>query len=252
MASGLLKKAVAAHCGVENQQPARRSTQPIPASCPGGGRPPRGISGVAAVGVALLLAGCSASGGLFGGRSSPSDVPPTAAPAASRDSLDPDGLRVYLEMMQRLIEGDPLTQAGAFRDVAEAADIAPTTTNRLKLALALSVPGHLGSDTGRAEQQLSALLAAGASLLPEERVLATIQLRDVEQRLILDSTAERLRTESEAALEAQNAESAARLAAALEENERLRLELEDARERLEAITAIEQSIRERENGPNQP
>jgi hypothetical protein len=251
MASRLSKKDLAARCSVENQQPARCSIQPIPATFPGVGRPRPGILGIAVVAVALLLAGCSASGGFFG-RSSPSDEAPAAAPAASRNSLDPDGLRVYLEMMQRLIEGDPLTQAGAFRDVAAAADIAPTTTNRLKLALALSVPGHLGSDTARAEQQLSALLAAGASLLPEERVLATIQLRDVEQRLILDNTAERLRVESAAALEAQNADSAARLAAALEENERLRLELEDARERLEAITAIEQSIRERENGPNQP
>ena len=86
--------------------------------------------------------------------------------------------------------------------------------------------------------------------LQEERVLATIQLRDVEQRLILDAAAEQLRRESAAALEQQNSESAERLQAALDENRRLRAELEDATEKLDAITTIEQSIRERENGSN--
>jgi hypothetical protein len=99
---------------------------------------------------------------------------------------------------------------------------------------------------------LSDLLAQGAALLPAERVLATVQLRDVEQRLILDAEAEQIRQSAAEELATQVAESAQRLEAALEENRRLNAELETATEALDAITTIERSIRERENGPNPP
>lgn len=195
----------------------------------------------------LALSACSSTGGLFGSRSSSRPAESEADEAGSGETMNAEGLAVYLEMMRLLIEGDSLTQAETFRSVAEAADFAPTTTNRLKHALALAVPGHPGSDPMLAEQRLSALLAAGDALLPEERVLATIVLRDVEQRLILDAAAEQLRSEMTAAIEEQNAASARRIQGLLDENERLRSDLEDATAKLDAITSIEQSIREREN-----
>ena len=40
----------------------------------------------------------------------------------------------------------PSLQADVFRNVAAAADAAPTTTNRLLLALALATPTHPSSD----------------------------------------------------------------------------------------------------------
>jgi hypothetical protein len=182
-----------------------------------------------------------------GGGSAPDERPSSAS---TDTSIDARALGVYLDLMQRLIEGDSLTQAESFRDVEEAADYAPTTTNRLKYALALAVPGHPGSNAALAEQRLSALLSASQALLPEERVLAAIHLRDVEQRLILDASAEQLRRDSAAAVEARDTENARRLQTALEENQRLRAELDDATEKLDALTTIEQSIRERENGAN--
>jgi len=165
-------------------------------------------------------------------------------------TLDGDGIVVYLEIMRRLVEGDPVTQAETFLEVAAAASESPTTTNRLKLALAVATPGHPGSDAAEAQRRLSALLAAGAALLPEERMLVAIHLKEVEQRLILDTEAERLRAEAEAARARQDNESARRLQAALEENERLTKALEEAQQKLDAITNIERSIRERENGAN--
>jgi uncharacterized membrane protein len=152
--------------------------------------------------------------------------------------------------MRALIEGDALTQAEIFSAAADAADYAPTTTNRLKYALALATPGHPGSDATLAEQRLSALLASSDALLPEERMLVIIHLREVEQRLILDAAAAQLRRETASALEQQNLESAAQLSRALEENRRLRAALDDATQKLDALTTIEQSIRERENDPN--
>ena len=100
------------------------------------------------------------------------------------------------------------------------------------------------------QTRIQRALLSVSGLLPEERVLAAIHLRDVEQRLILDAAAEQLRRESAAAIEQQNAESARRLEAALAENRRLRAELDDATKKLNALTTIEQAIRERDNGPN--
>lgn len=197
------------------------------------------------IALSLTLGACSSTGGLFGGGSSGSSTPD--ADTSRSESMDSRGLTVYLDMMRTLIESDSLTQVETFRTVADSADYAPTTTNRLKYALALAVPGHNGSNAELAEQQLSALLAAGDALLPEERVLATIQLRDVEQRLVLDAAAEQLRQDMTAAIEQQNAASASRVQALLEENRRLRAELDDATAKLDAITSIEQSIRERED-----
>jgi hypothetical protein len=164
--------------------------------------------------------------------------------------LDAQGLGLYLEMMRELVEGDPVTQAQTFRSVAPSADAAPTTTNRLKLALALAIPGHPSADAAEAQRMLSQLLAAGAALLPEERMLVSIHLKEVEQRLILDSAAEQLRTEAAAALAAQDDENSRRLESALAENAQLRQQLEEAQQKLNAITNIERSIRERENGSN--
>jgi hypothetical protein len=193
--------------------------------------------------LAASIAGCSAS--LFG-REDAAESPATSGATATRGTVDTQGLGVYLELMRGLIEGDALTQAEIFGDVADAADFAPTTTNRLKYALALATPGHPGSDATLAEQRLSALLASADALLPEERMLVTIHLREVEQRLILDAAAAQLRSDSASALEQQNLESAAELRAALAENRRLRAELDDATQKLSALAAIEQSIRERE------
>lgn len=199
------------------------------------------------IAVALALAACSATGAR---RGADGNNAPSVADLSAGDSLGARELTVYLDLMRGLIEGDSLMQAETFRAVSEAADFAPTTTNRLKFALALAVPGHTGSNAALAERRLSALLSNAYALLPEERVLATIHLRDVEQRLILDAAAEQLRREAADALEQQNTESAERLEAALEENRRLRLELDDATQKLQALSTIEQSIRERENGPD--
>ena len=155
-----------------------------------------------------------------------------------------------MQTLRSLIEGDPVVQADVFRNVATAADAAPTTTNRLMLALALATPTHPSSDEAKAQALLSELLAASDTLLPEERVLALIHLKDVEQRLILDAEANRLQRAATAATAERNDRTTQQLQAALEENRQLKLELDDVRKRLDTITSIERSIRERENGPN--
>jgi hypothetical protein len=75
-------------------------------------------------------------------------------------------------------------------------------------------------------------------------------LKDVEQRLILDAEAARLQQAVTAATAQRNDRNTQQLQAALEENRQLRLALDEVRAKLDAITNIERSIRERENGPD--
>src|SRR4051812_13437003 len=92
----------------------------------------------------LLSAPCgfSASGGVLPSKSgSASNVAAKTADSAQRHSAD-DNIGIYLQTLHDLIEGDSVAQVDAFRRAADAASSTPTTTNRLRLALALATPGH--------------------------------------------------------------------------------------------------------------
>ena len=193
------------------------------------------------------IAGCGGTGNLFGaaedrGRSGDDSAVPASA----------GGLAGYMETMRDLIEGDPVTQAEVFQDASKAVEWAPTTTNRLRYALALATPGHPSTDPVAAQRLLNELLASTDALLPEERILATIHLNEVDQRLVLDSEAERLKRDADTSLQRQTDETNRRLRSAVAENQRLRGQLKEAQEKLDAITAIERSIQEREGNGDSP
>jgi len=101
-----------------------------------------------------------------------------------------------------------------------------------------------------AQRQLAELLARPETLLPVERLLATVQLKEVEQRLILQARKNaRMRdavpNDSRDKLQAINR----RLAAESDENAKLRKALDEARAKLEAVTHIEQrSVTDRGSG----
>ncbi len=78
-----------------------------------------------------------------------------------------------------------------------------------------------------------------------ERLLAVVELKEVEQRLILQ--AENVRMRDEAPRESRDKLQAIsrRLAAESDENARLRKALDEARAKLEAVTHIERSINDR-------
>jgi hypothetical protein len=178
-----------------------------------------------------------------------------AAPAEpARTSQDLSPIAPLLEMMGSLPLGDPARQAELFQSAKDAAELTPTTSNRLKFALALATPGHSGADPVAAQRQLSELLARPETLLPTERMLALVELKEVEQRLILQAENKRMRDEaprddSRDKLLAINR----RLAAESDENVRLRKALDEARAKLEAITHIERSINDRgTSGPHTP
>ncbi len=158
-------------------------------------------------------------------------------------------------MMSSLPQGDPARQAEQFQAAKDAADLTPTTSNKLRYALALATPGHSGSDPVAAQRQLSELLARPETLLPIERLLALVELKEVEQRLILQAENKRVRDDAahdDYARDKLQATSR-RLAAESDENVKLRKALDEARAKLEAVTHIERSINDRgTNGSHTP
>ena len=185
---------------------------------------------------AWALAGVAGCGGLGGFGSSKTPAPVVQAGPAQ----DSTAVAALLEMMSNLPQGDPARQAELFQSAKDAAELTPTTSNRLRYALALATPGFGGSNPVAAQRQLSELLARPETLLPAERYLAMVQLKEVEQRLILQAENARMQSEvprdSSDKVQAMNR----RLQAELDENAKLRKALDEARAKLEAVTHIEQ------------
>jgi hypothetical protein len=186
------------------------------------------------------LGGCAA---LTGGAGSDAKNPPPPQPEGQPKMCGT--IEPLLEMMTTLPQGDPARQAEVFQSAKDAASLQPTTTNRLRYALALAIPGHSGSDPVAAQRQLAELLARPETLLPDERLLATVELQEVDQRLVLQAENKRLRDEDSQntrdKLQALNK----RLTAESDENARLRKALDEARAKLDAVTHIERSINDR-------
>src|SRR4030088_248497 len=113
----------------------------------------------AACALAIGVAGC----GVLGGNQASLK---TAPPPADRPQADLTAITPALEMMRALPSADPARQAELFQSTKDAATLAPTTSNKLKFALALATPGHGGSDPVAAQRQLAELLATPETLLP--------------------------------------------------------------------------------------
>jgi hypothetical protein len=191
----------------------------------------------------LWLAGCGALG--------TSKAPTPTAPERPQADISP--VAPLLEMMSNLPQGDPARQAEIFQQAKDAAELQPTTSNRLRYALALATPGYTGADPVAAQRQLAELLARPETLLPVERLLAAVQLKEVEQRLILQAENTRMRdavpNDTHDKLQAINR----RLTAETDENAKLRKALDEARAKLEAVTHIEQrSVTDRGTGAPHP
>jgi hypothetical protein len=206
--------------------------------------PHKGNRGAACGLLFLWVAGCGTMGA--------SKTPAPVAPERPQQDISP--VAPLLEMMSNLPQGDPARQAEIFQQAKDAAELQPTTSNRLRYALALATPGYSGADAVAAQRQLAELLARPETLLPVERLLATVELKEVEQRLILQAENTRMRdtvpNDTHDKLQAINR----RLAAETDENAKLRKALDEARAKLEAVTHIEQrSVTDRGTGaPHTP
>lgn len=192
------------------------------------------------VGAVLVLSACGTTASWLdrvGPRSDRSAEPVnTGAPSADE----------YLRELDLLATGDPATQIEIYADAESRSTLTPDPSTNLRFALVLATPGHSEMNLQQAQSMLRELLTQTALMTPSEVALAHIYLNSVEERLVLESEARRLRENSSDSRQNRTAEQALnqRLAAVEAENRRLRSQLAEAEEKLEAITSIERSIRE--------
>lgn len=189
---------------------------------------------------AVAIAGCETANNWLRGK--PAAAPDTALPGTPESTA-------YVDEMFKLATGDPATQAEIYADAQAAAQLTPDPSTRLRYALVLATPGHAGSNELEAQSLFRELLSRTELMTGTEIALANIHLREVEARLVLDAETRRLREENLRNASSEEAAVARRIAAIEAENRRLRRSLDEAEDKLEAITSIEVSIREQtENG----
>ena len=123
----------------------------------------------------------------------------------------------------------------------------PTPSKKLRLALILGSPDQAAADLPRAQQMLQELSAdPQSSLLPGERTLVALQLKQIGDYLTLE--AENRTLQADAARADQLATLKHRLDGAAGENAKLKKQLEEAKAKLAAIANIEKSLNERKPG----
>ena len=185
--------------------------------------------------IVALLSGCTQATNWLKGRRT-ADPEPVILGAPETNE--------YISEIYELVSGDPATQAEIYADARAAAQLTPDPSTRLRFAMVLATPGHSESSPEQAQALLRDLLSQSELMSTGEISLATISLRQVEERIMLGAETSRLRTENTRAATTEEAAVAQRLSTVEAENRRLRQSLSEAEAKLEAITSIEKAIRE--------
>jgi hypothetical protein len=190
-----------------------------------------------AVLASVLLGGCA---NLGANRDvPPPDRPPTIDRAVTQAAL----LASYLEVLQRLVQGTPAEQAEILSGARRDFETAPTPSHELKYALVLATPDHPGTDCAKAQQLLRELIATQETLLPAERAMAFLTLKNVDQTLSEVATNQGLQASADHTDHDRGvAALSRRLQSELDENARLHKELDDAHAKLDAIANIERAL----------
>ena len=189
--------------------------------------------------LAFLGSGCAG----LGGQHAPAP-PPVVSPQVTSATV----LAGYLQLLQKLATGQPAEQAEIITSARHDFDLAPTPSHQLKLALILATSGHPATDLPKAQTLLRELMANPEMLLPAERSLAFLELSQIDDHLTLEAENRRLQAEALRVDHERTASANHRLQAELDENARLRKELDEARAKLAAIANIERSLNERKSG----
>ena len=162
--------------------------------------------------------------------------------AASSEALADD-----FAVLEKLIAAPPQQQMQIVGSAEEDFHTTPTPSKKLRLALILGTPDQAGSDLPRAQQMLQDLSSdPQPSLLPAERTLVTLQLKQIGDYLTLE--AENRTLQADAARADQLGALKHRLDGAAGENAKLKKELDEAKAKLAAIANIEKSLNERKPG----
>jgi hypothetical protein len=167
------------------------------------------------------------------------------APVVDRAAASAAVLTEYVQLLQRLVQGAPAEQAEIVATAQKDYETAPTPSRQLKFALVLGTPGHPATDLPRSQRLLRELMANPEMLMSGERALAFVELQQIDDILTVEAENRRLQGDAVRADREKLSTVNRRLQTEMDENARLRKELEEARAKLDAIANIERSLNER-------
>ena len=220
----------------------------MPRNSPGTGSRGRipGVRGATVWPAALVLAASLLASGCTTDFLTQSPPPP-AKPVIHRKAASSEALADDFAVLEKLMTAPPQEQMEIVGTAEQDFDTTPTPSRKLRLALVLGTPDQAGSDLPRAQRMLRELKAdPNTSLLPGERALVALELKQIGDYLTLAQENRTLQVE--AARASQVAILQRRLDGAAEENESLKRQLGEARAKLAAIANIEKSLNERKPG----
>jgi hypothetical protein len=192
--------------------------------------------------LALCLGGCVTKPA-----TTPADPQPRSENSVSEDRDAAAALLVgsIFQSMQRLAQAPPAEQAEILAAARGSFERSPQGSVQLRYAMLLAAPGHPGRDLNLSQTLLRQLTAQPETLVPMERAVATIQLADIDRELSLKADNDRMQLDAQRGDRERTTASARRLQAEMDENARLRKQLEDAQAKLDAIANIERKLTDR-------
>jgi len=192
---------------------------------------------------ALVLSGCS----VLTASHAP---PPAARNESSADDREAAAAMVVgntFQSMQRLSQAPPAEQAEILSAARASFERTPQGSVQLRYALLLAAPGHPGRDPALAQTLLRQLAAQPETLVPIERAVALIELAQLNSELSLRAENDRMQVDAQRNDNdrERNAAAQRRLQAEIDENAKLRKQVEDAQAKLDAIANIERNLTDR-------
>jgi len=195
--------------------------------------------------LALALGACSGMD-----RRPPPPPQHSESVAEDRDSAVAVLMGNTFQTMQRLSQAPVAEQAELLAGARMAYERSPQGGAQLRYALLLATPGHPGRDAPKAQTLLRQLVAQPETLAPIERAVALVQLAQLDRELGLKADNDRMQADAQRG-DHERAIAAAqrRLQAEIDENAKLRKQLEDAQAKLDAVANIERNLTDRKNPP---
>jgi hypothetical protein len=195
---------------------------------------------------AALVAACSLAAALVSCSLTPTDREKTdPVPVVDRAAASASLLAAHVDVLQKLMQAPPAQQAEILEAAHRDYTLAPTPSHELRYALELAAPGHAGTNLPEAERLLRELVATPETLVPAERAFAYLELQKVDVQLTLAAENHTLQDSVAHAERERQAAANRHLQTEIDENAKLRKDLEDARAKLDAITNIERSLNDR-------
>lgn len=194
------------------------------------------------MGGCVLLASCN----VMPQRPVPPPAPvDTDTPANDRDLAAAVVMANTFQAMQRLTQAAPAEQAEIVSAARDAYQRDPRGEAQLRYALLLATPGHPARNVAMAQKLLRELAAQPEALVPVERAVVLVELEQLDREADLATDNEELQGAALRDDQARNAADQRRLQAQMEENARLRRQLEAAQAKLDAVATIERNLTER-------